>query len=150
MSHLQEVPTISDINDLGRIFMGNNDRIGDILNDTIPPASSIPCRIMTYNVHMWKGVIGAENTWSNKGIDNYDQIFNTISRLNPTILCLQEVIYEDRYMQPLFEKYRLVSPCIINPSHNENKLYMIIILILKTFYKQLIHYSVHTNVHITG
>lgn len=54
-------------------------------------------RFMTYNVHFWKGK-NKENT--------VEPILTLIKKINPDILCLQEVIWHDKNKKDLTQKFK--------------------------------------------
>lgn len=103
-------------------------------------------RIMTYNVHMWQGVVGFEKTWSDpQNHNNFDNIWQTIQIIDADVLCLQEVIFDKILMKPLLLKYEIISSCTVNPSNIPNNLYMVLILMKKDLKTQLAPYQYHQN-----
>lgn len=90
-------------------------------------------RIMTYNVHMWRD--------AHRNI-NLQPILDTINQIKPDILCLQEVTYNNVYMDQLYKHYELLSGCMINPSDTPNNPYMLLVLIKNGVKWQLVESNI--------
>ena len=118
---------------LSDTFVKNCEEFGKVYNDTNVKKSADMFRIITFNVHMWEGVIGHETSWSDtiNAHNNFTNIWSIITRIDPDVLCLQEVMFNEQLMKPLLDVYEIVSSCNINPSNISNRLYMTIILIKK-------------------
>ena len=115
------------------MFMTRNQSINKNLNDKF--------RIMTYNVHMWQGIIGQEAEWSGINdpyMNNFKNIYRTIRDVDPDLLCLQEVMYDTNLMAPLLSEYIVISACAVTPSNYANMLYMVMMLIKKKL-KDVMH-----------
>jgi endonuclease/exonuclease/phosphatase family metal-dependent hydrolase len=109
------VPEQSEPNYLGKLFIGNNKQFSNMYNH-IAEYKRDKLRIMTYNIHMWQGVIGDESNWSHK-TDNRNNIIDVINKLKPDILCLQEVLYKDEIISLLLKDYMILSSCSVVPSY---------------------------------
>lgn len=126
--------------ELGKIFMMNN-RLRESLNQenlSITRDSNL-FQIMTYNVHMWEGIIGDKPIEPDQ---SFQRIYAVIKDVSPDVLCLQEVIYHEPYLHRMYALgYELVTSCIINPSYRVNQLYMTMILCKTTLREQLVRYA---------
>jgi endonuclease/exonuclease/phosphatase family metal-dependent hydrolase len=124
--------------ELGQIFIQNNGVRMDQNEEHLKHSHEF-FQVMTYNVHMWEGIIMGKPLDPD---DSFKKIFDVIIKVSPDLLCLQEVIYIDRYMQKIYQVgYVLVVSCVINPSYRKNQLYMTMILCKHDLREQLVKYS---------
>lgn len=75
--------------ELQNTFKKISDQLAATENAKIPAKTADMCRIVTYNVHFWRNASGL---WKHgKNEDEFKNIVNVISKIQPDILILQEV-----------------------------------------------------------
>lgn len=137
MSSLIPKPKMTPV-ELGQLFIAKN-RERESLNSVHLKRSRTLFQIMTYNVHMWEGIIGDIPVGPD---ESFQQIFQVIASVRPELLCLQEVIYHEPYLRHLYRiGYEVIVSCVINPSYRTNQLYMTMILCQKSLREQLVKYG---------
>lgn len=126
--------------ELGKIFlMNNHPRKSSNQENLSEMRDGNYFQIMTYNVHMWEGIIGDKPVELDQ---SFSKIYTVIKNVNPDILCLQEVIYHESYLQKIYALgYELVISCVVNPSYRVNQLYMTMILCQSALREQLVRYA---------
>ena len=134
------------LNSLSECYKKNNDQLAEVMNNTENLFLALTnktrkgfFRIMSWNVRYW-------TTVDNR--PSIDQIYEVISKLNPDIICLQEMtlgnndyygekqtLFQEMYTK-LTDKYKVISVCFATPSWYAD-VYGNAILIEKTLYTRL-------------
>lgn len=135
------VPKIDDSTDLGNLFIHNNKTFADC--NKYCQYNNHNFRIMTYNVHMWKGVTSDYTTWDKPPEHNINQILQVILTNQPDILCLEEVLYYEEAMSQLYQHYELLSLCSVNPTYTHNKPYMTMVCLKNGLREKFVEYATH-------